>query len=192
MNNLKRCPWCGNDKLYVKYHDEEWGVPLKDDRKLFELLALESFQAGLSWITILRKRESFREAFDFFDPEIIVRYNSNKINELLINDKIIRNRLKIESVISNALLYLRIIGKYSSFSNYIWKFTDGKTIQNNFISISQIPARTELSDLMSKEMKKYGFRFFGSTICYAFMQSAGMVNDHLVNCFRHAQLANPK
>lgn len=192
MTNLERCPWCGNDELYVKYHDEEWGVPLKDDRKLFELLALESFQAGLSWITILRKRESFRKAFDFFDPEIIVRYNENKINELLMDDKIIRNRLKIESVISNAELYLRIINKYTSFGNYIWKFTDGKTIQNNFTAISQIPARTELSDLMSKEMKKDGFRFFGSTICYAFMQSAGMVNDHLVNCFRHAQLANPK
>ncbi|MEW6508642.1 MAG: DNA-3-methyladenine glycosylase I [Bacteroidota bacterium] len=184
----QRCAWAGNDPLYVKYHDNEWGVPVHDDRKLFEMLILEGSQAGLSWITILRKRENFRSAFDKFNPYKIARYDTEKVKQLLNNDGIIRNRLKIASAIQNAGCFLEIKKKFGSFDNYIWKFVDYTPIENKWKSIKEIPTRTIESDLMSKELKKNGFKFVGSTICYAFMQAVGMVNDHTIDCFRHRQL----
>ena len=179
---ITRCQWAGNDALYIKYHDEEWGVPLYDDDKLFEFLILEGFQAGLSWITILRKRENFRKAFDNFDALKIVKYDAQKVEELMQDAGIIRNRLKIEGTITNARLFLEIQQEYGSFREYIWQFVGGQVIDNQRSSLSDVPPRTDISDAMSKTLKKRGFKFIGTTICYAFMQATGMVNDHIINC----------
>ena len=181
----KRCPWAGNDPIYVKYHDSEWGVPLHNDRQLFEFLLLDGFQAGLSWITILKKRANYRKAFDHFDARKIATYNTRKIKQLLSNKGIIRNKLKIEAAVQNAKSFLMIQDEFGSFNDYIWQFTGGKTIRNTWATLDQIPAWTEESVSMSKDLKKRGFKFVGPTICYAFMQAAGMVNDHLVGCFRY-------
>jgi len=186
--NKNRCNWCEKDPLYIDYHDNEWGEPLYDDQQLFELLILEGMQAGLSWITILKKRENFRKAFNDFNPEKIARYNQKKIESLMQNTGIIRNRLKINSVITNAKLYCDIQAK-DNFSDYIWQFVDGEPIQNRWHSLKQIPASTEVSDQMLKTLKKVGFKFIGSTICYAFMQATGMVNDHVISCYRHKELS---
>jgi len=182
-----RCAWPSSD-ISIAYHDREWGVPLKDDRKLFEFLVLDAAQAGLSWEIILRKREGFRAAFDDFDPEKIARYDEKKVRQLLADARIIRNRLKIESAISNASAFLAVQAEFGSFACYIWQFVGGKPKVNAIRSLKQIPATSPESDAMSKALKKRGFRFVGSTICYAFMQAAGMVNDHAVDCFRHAEL----
>ncbi len=178
----KRCSWCHGDALYEAYHDNEWGVPLYDDDKLFEFLLLEGAQAGLSWITVLRKREGYRLAYDNFNAEKIARYSDKKIEKLLSNTEIIRNRLKVNSAIKNAKAFLKIKKIESSFTDYIWQFVDGKPIQNYWESMGDVPSSTPISDLMSKDLKKRGFNFVGSTICYAFMQATGMVNDHLVSC----------
>jgi DNA-3-methyladenine glycosylase I len=186
--NKSRCDWAGNDTLYQKYHDEEWGIPVYDDATLFEFLILETFQAGLSWITILRKRENFREAFDQFKYHKIAKYDIDKENELVLNQGIIRNKLKIKAAITNAQAFLKVQEEFGSFSKYIWAFVDGKPIQNKFKSMNEIPANTPLSDIISKDLKKRGFKFVGSTIIYAHMQACGMVNDHLTTCFRHKKL----
>ncbi|MBL4679816.1 MAG: DNA-3-methyladenine glycosylase I [Pseudomonadales bacterium] len=188
--DVERCTWCGGDDLYMAYHDEEWGVPLFDDQKLFEFLILEGAQAGLSWITVLRKRENYRAAFDDFNPEKIAGYEKRKINQLMNNEGIIRNQLKIKSTINNAQRYLDIQSNHSSFSDYLWQFVEGQTIQNQFMFRTDVPAKTPLSDIMAKTMKKAGFNFVGSTICYAFMQATGMVNDHLLPCYRHQECAD--
>jgi len=190
MPNGQRCTWCAGDELYLAYHDKEWGVPLFDDQKLFEFLILEGAQAGLSWITVLRKRENYREAFDGFNPEKIARYDKRKFNQLMNNEGIIRNQLKIKSAINNAQRYLDIQSKHPSFSDYLWQFVEGQAIQNQFVSHTDVPAKTSLSDVMAKTMKKAGFNFVGSTICYAFMQATGMVNDHLLPCYRHQECAD--
>ncbi len=179
----KRCFWVNNDPLYIEYHDNEWGKPVFDDKTLFEFLLLESFQAGLSWITILKKRENFRAAFDNFDYKKIANYQQDKFEELLVNEGIIRNKLKIKSTITNAQLFLEIQKEFGSFSKFIWKYVDGKPIKNSFKTREEVPATTALSDAISKELKKRGFKFVGSTIIYAFMQATGMVNDHSVDCF---------
>ncbi len=179
----KRCFWVNNDPLYIEYHDNEWGKPVFDDKILFEFLLLESFQAGLSWITILKKRENFRAAFDNFDYKKIANYQQDKFEELLVNEGIIRNKLKIKSAITNAQLFLEIQKEFGSFSKFIWKYVDGKPIKNSFKTREEVPATTALSDAISKELKKRGFKFVGSTIIYAFMQATGMVNDHSVDCF---------
>lgn len=184
-SDAKRCPWPGEDPLYVTYHDEEWGVPEYDDRALFEKLILDGFQAGLSWITILRKREAFREAFDGFEPEVIARYKPAKVEKLLQNPGIIRHRGKIEATIGNAKAYLAMMEKGETFADFLWNFTDGVPIQNKWKSIAQVPAETPMSIAMSKELKKRGFKFCGPTIVYAFAQAVGIVNDHLVTCPRH-------
>lgn len=181
--NHTRCAWVNADPLYIAYHDEEWGKPLHDDRKLFELLTLEGMQAGLSWYTILKKRENFREAFDRFDPHKIVAYGPDKVEELLQNPGIIRNRLKIQSVITNAQVYFDIIREYGSFANYLWSFVDGAPIVNHWEKTADVPASTPVSDAMSRALKKKGMKFVGSTIMYAFMQASGMVNDHTMDCF---------
>ena len=181
----KRCSWSTGDELYRDYHDTEWGVPNFDDQSLFEFLILEGAQAGLSWITILRKRAGYRKAFSGFDPEKIACYRPARVNTLLNNPDIVRNRLKIESTISNARVYLDIRDKHGSFKDYVWQFVDHRPRQNRFRSMSKVPATTPVSDQMSKALKKDGFRYIGSTICYAYMQATGMVNDHLVSCFRH-------
>jgi DNA-3-methyladenine glycosylase I len=183
-----RCAW-PSSPISIAYHDREWGVPLKDDRKLFEFLVLDAAQAGLSWEIILRKREGFRVAFDNFDPEKIARYDAEKIKELLADARIIRNRLKIESAVSNARAFLAVQKECGSFASYIWQFVGGKPKINACRSLKDIPATSGESDAMSKALKKRGFRFVGSTICYAFMQAAGMVNDHAIDCFRHAELS---
>jgi len=188
MDNLTRCPWPANDPLYIKYHDKEWGVPVHNDRKLFEFLLLEGFQAGLSWRTILYKRQNFRKAFDKFDFNKIAKYDKRKINSLMNDSGIIRNKLKIESSVKNAKAFIAIRKEFGTFDKYIWGFVNGKPIKNNFKSLKELPARTELSDIISKDLKKRGFNFVGSTIIYAHMQATGMVNDHLVNCFRHNDL----
>lgn len=185
----KRCDWAGRDPLYVKYHDEEWGVPVYDDQVLFEFLILEGMQAGLSWSTILKKRGNFRQAFDEFDPRKIAQYDSNKSNKLLQNPGIIRNRLKIEAAVQNARSYLTVEQEFGSFSQYIWQFVNHKPLINSWKSLKEIPAKTAISDDMSKDLKKKGFKFVGSTICYAFMQAVGMVNDHVVDCFRYRDLS---
>ncbi|HES59571.1 MAG: DNA-3-methyladenine glycosylase I [Calditrichaceae bacterium] len=186
---IHRCGWVPiNDELYTEYHDKEWGVPVYDDRTLFEFLILEGFQAGLSWRTILYKRENFRKAFDRFDPEMVARYAEHKIQELLIDAGIIRNNLKIRAAIQNARCFLEVQNEFGSFKNYIWRFTEGKTIKNAFKRNHEIPATSAISDTMSKDLKKRGFKFVGSTVCYAHMQATGMVNDHLVNCFRYNQV----
>ena len=182
-----RCPWAQGDQ-YVEYHDAEWGVPVHDDRLLFEFLILEGAQAGLSWSTILKKRENYREAFDQFDPLVIAKYGSKKQASLMANAGIVRNRLKIESTIDNAKAFLAVQDEFGSFDKFIWKFVDGQPKQNKWKSMKDVPARTLESDAMCKELKRRNFRFVGSTICYAFMQAVGMVNDHLVECFRHAEL----
>ena len=183
-----RCGWCGEDPLYVKYHDEEWGVPEHDDQRLFELLILEGAQAGLSWITVLKKRQNYRLAFDNFNPAVVAAYDEEKVSALLDNPGIIRNRLKVNSAVSNALACLKVEDEFGSFDAYIWGFTGGKTIKNSFSSISDIPATSAVSDAMAKDLKKRGFKFCGSTICYAYMQSIGMVNDHLTDCFRYDEV----
>jgi DNA-3-methyladenine glycosylase I len=190
MTNLIRCAWGATDPLYVKYHDEEWGVPLKgDDNALFERITLEGAQAGLSWITILRKRENYRIAFDGFDPALVARYDEAKVAELLANPGIVRNRLKIASTINNAQKFLEVQREFGSFSDYLWGYVNGQPIQNQWRSLSELPAETDLSKRISKDLLKRGFKFVGSTICYAMMQATGMVNDHTVDCFRHAEVA---
>ena len=183
--SITRCAWCGDDPLYVAYHDMEWGVPQYDANTLFEFLVLEGAQAGLSWITILRKRENYRQAFAGFDPEKIARFNKRDTNRLLGNAGIVRNRLKIESAINNARRFVDMESSGRSFSDYLWSFVDGRPIQNRFKSMDEIPATSPVSDRMSKTLKKDGFNFVGSTICYAYMQATGMVNDHIVSCHRH-------
>ena len=184
----KRCEWCGEDPLYVTYHDEQWGVPEHDDRRLFEMLILEGAQAGLSWLTILRKREEYRRAFDGFDAEKIARYGEADMSRLLANPGIVRNRLKIEAAVRNAAGVLRIKESHGSFDRFIWRYVDYRPIQNSRQTLSQVPAGTEASNRMSKDLKKMGFNFVGPTICYAFMQAVGMVNDHTVDCFRHREI----
>lgn len=184
----KRCSWPGNDPLYLKYHDEEWGKPVYEDQKLFEFLILECFQAGLSWITILRKRENFRKAFDQFDFEKVAQYDEAKISELLEDKGIIRNKLKVRAAVSNAQAFIKIREEFGSFNKWIWAFTGGKPIINHFERNEDVPATTELSDRISEELKKRGFKFVGSTVVYAHMQATGMVNDHLTTCFRHSEL----
>lgn len=181
----QRCPWPSEDKLMIVYHDKEWGVPLHNDRKLFEFLVLEGFQAGLSWRTILHKRENFRKAFDNFDFNKIAKYNSRKINALLKNESIIRNKLKIEAAITNAKCFITVRNEFGTFDKYIWSFVNGKPIKNKFKSLKELPAKTELSDQISKDLLRRGFKFVGSTIVYAHMQATGMVNDHLTTCFRY-------
>jgi len=183
-----RCGW-PRSELALRYHDEEWGVPLRDDRKIFEFLVLDAAQAGLSWEIILRKREGYRAAFDGFDPEKVARYDQRRIERLLADAGIIRNRLKIESAIANARAFLQVQEECGSFASYIWQFVGGRPLVNHRRSLKTVPARTKESDAMSKALRARGFRFVGSTICYAFMQAAGMVNDHTVGCFRHAPLA---
>ena len=185
-NTLKRCAWAKGD-LYIAYHDREWGVPVHDDRLLFEFLILEGAQAGLSWITILKKRDNYRRAFDNFDAHTVARYNSRKIQKLLADPGIVRNRLKILSAVGNAKAFLTVQNEFGSFDDYIWRFTDGRPIRNRWKSLKEIPASTAASDAMSRDLIKRGFKFVGSTICYAFMQAIGMVNDHTVDCFRHGK-----
>ena len=184
-----RCGWCAGDKIYQDYHDGEWGVPLHDERLLFEFLCLEGAQAGLSWITILKKRAHYRKAFDNFDASKIARYPASKIQRLLTNDGIVRNRLKINGVVKNARAYLMLRDQGQTFDQYFWGFVEGQVIQNHWHSADEVPANTTLSDVISKDLKKRGFTFVGSTICYAFMQATGMVNDHLVGCYRHKMLS---
>ena len=188
MKNIKRCPWPSDDQLMIKYHDKEWGVPLHNDRKLFEFLILEGFQAGLSWRTILYKRENFRKAFDNFDYNKVAKYDRGKINSLLKDEGIIRNKLKIEGAIINAKAFLQVRQEFGTFDKYIWSFVNSKPIQNKFKSLKELPAKTELSDKISEDLKKRGYKFVGSTIVYAHMQATGMVNDHLVSCYRYKQL----
>ena len=188
METPTTCNWPGNDMLMIEYHDTEWGVPLHDDRKLFEFMILDAFQAGLSWKTILHRREGFRAAFDNFDALKIAEYNEDKIQELMQNSRIIRNQLKIRSTITNALAFLKVQKEFGTFDKYIWQFTGGTTIYTNWTDLHQIPAKSAESDAMSKDLIKRGFKFCGSTICYAFMQAAGMVNDHMVYCSRYAKM----
>lgn len=188
MSSIQRCGWCCGHADYEDYHDREWGVPVHDDQKLFEFLTLETFQAGLSWLTILRKREHFRKAFDRFDVNRVANYNSKKIEKLLTNKGIVRNRLKIKAAITNAQAFIEIQKKYGSFDQYIWAFVDHKPIQNRFATLEEIPAKTTLSDTISASLKKHGFKFVGSTIVYAHMQATGMVNDHLTSCFRYKEI----
>ena len=181
----KRCQWCGDDDLYQRYHDEEWGVPCRDDVRLFEFLILEGAQAGLAWITVLRKREGYRELFDNFDVNKVARYSDAKLDRLLQNPAIIRNRLKVYSARQNARAFLTLQKEFGSFSDYIWGYVDHKPLQNRFISMAEVPASTELSDRISKDLKKRGFNFVGSTIMYAYLQACGLVNDHMTDCYRH-------
>lgn len=182
-----RCTWCGTDPLYMQYHDEEWGVPVWDDQVLFEFLMLEGAQAGLSWITVLRKREAYRKLFSNFDAAKVARFTDKKLEKLLLDASIIRNRLKVFGARKNARAFLEVQSEKGSFANYIWDFVDGKTIQNNWKTMSKVPATSAISDALSKDMKKRGFTFVGSTIMYAHMQATGMVNDHTTDCFRHDQ-----
>ncbi len=185
---IKRCPWCGTDPLYVRYHDAEWGVPVYEDRKLFEFLILESAQAGFSWITVLRKREAYRKAFAEFDPEKVARFVRRKVDALLQNSDIIRNRAKIEAAVHNARKFLQVVDEFGSFSAYQWRFVDGRPLQHRRRVLSDLPATSRESDQFSADLKQRGFKFVGSTIIYAHMQAVGMVNDHLVSCFRHAKV----
>src|SRR5690554_2387623 len=186
---MKRCPWCEKNKLYIDYHDQEWGVPVLDDKKQFEFLVLESAQAGLNWLTILQKRENYRKAYDNFDPVKVASYDQNKINELLNNPGIIRNIRKIEASINNAKHFLDIQEEYGSFCNYIWRFVNFKPIVNKFKVLLEVPAQTELSEKISKDLKKRGFKFIGPTIIYAHLQATGIVNDHLISCFRREEIS---
>lgn len=185
---MKRCGWCLKDDLYMNYHDKEWGVPVWNDRKMFEFLVLETFQAGLSWYTILKKRDNFRKAFDNFDPEKISRYSEKKIQQLLQDEGIIRNKLKVNGTVKNAQLFEKIVESGSSFCDHLWQFTDGKVLNNKLNNLTEIKATSKESDTMSKQLKKEGFAFMGSTVCYAHMQATGMVNDHLIDCFRHEEV----
>ena len=187
MAEKKRCGWSVSDPIYIEYHDQEWGLPVRDDRKQFEFLVLESAQAGLNWLTILKRREGYRRLYEGFDPEVVVRFDEARIKAMLLDEGIIRNRKKIESSINNAGRFLGVQEQYGSFSNYLWEFTDGKQVVNHFKSMSEIPATTPLSDTIAKDMKLRGFRFLGSTILYAHLQATGLVNDHLVDCFRHRE-----
>lgn len=182
---MNRCPWCGSDELYVKYHDEEWGVPVHEDGKHFEFLVLESAQAGLNWLTVLRKRENYRAAYDGFDPVTVSQYDENKVLVLMNNPGIIRNRRKIEASVNNAKCFLRIQKEFGSFDNYIWGFVDNKPVVNHWSDISEVPATSELSDKVSRDLKNRDFKFLGSTIIYAHLQATGIINDHLTSCFRH-------
>jgi len=186
--NKQRCEWCTGDPLYTAYHDLEWGVPAHDDRRLFEMLILEGAQAGLSWLTILRKREHYREAFHGFDADRIARYEARDLARLLSDPGIVRNRLKIEAAVANARTYLKIVEDFGSFDRFLWRYVDNRPVQNAWRSASEIPSRTTDSDRMSKDLKTRGFKFVGSTICYAFMQAVGMVNDHVVPCFRYREV----
>ncbi len=183
-----RCPWAGSDPLYLRYHDSEWGVPVHDDRHFFEMLVLEGAQAGLAWITILRKREGYRDAFDGFDPAAVAGYDDPRVEALLGNPAIVRNRLKVESAVGNARAFLRVQEEHGSFDRYVWRFVDGRPRQNRWRAMGEVPAETPESRALSRDLKRRGFRFVGPTICYAFMQATGLVNDHLVDCFRHAEL----
>ncbi|MGW8315603.1 MAG: DNA-3-methyladenine glycosylase I [Bacteroidales bacterium] len=187
MNPINRCPWCMSDPVYLDYHDHEWGVPVRDDRKQFEFLVLESAQAGLSWLTILKRREGYRRLYAGFDPEKVARFDDHRMQEMLQDPAIIRNRKKIISSVNNARCFLSIQEKYGSFSGYLWDFVDGKPLVNEFSQLDQIPPHTPLSDTISKELKHLGFQFMGSTIVYAHLQATGLVNDHLVSCFRHSE-----
>lgn len=188
MDEVRRCNWSVSDPIYIKYHDKEWGVPVHNDRKLFEMIVLDGAQAGLSWLTILKKRENYRKAFDNFDPKKVAKYDKRKISQLLKNEGIIRNKLKVESAVTNAKAFLKVKEEFGTFDKYIWKFVDGKTKVNSWKTLKHIPATSKESDAMSKDLKVRGFKFVGSTICYAFMQAAGMVNDHTVDCFRYKEL----
>ena len=185
----KRCAWAGSDPLYVKYHDLEWGIPVHRDRKLFEMLTLEGAQAGLSWLTILRKRENYRAAFDRFDPQKVARYDRRKVERLMQDAGIVRNRAKIESTVANAKAFLAIRKEFGTFNRFVWQFVDGEPKINRWRSMKQLPAKTDVSTAMSKELKKRGMNFVGPTICYAFMQAVGMVNDHVTDCFRYNDLS---
>ena len=185
---MKRCPWCENNELYVKYHDEEWGVPVHDDKKHFEFLILEGVQAGLSWLTILRKRENYRKVYDDFDPAKIAKYDDEKIVRLMNNSGIIRNQRKIEASVNNAQRFIEIQEEFGSFDRYIWSFVNYKPVVNSWKHISEIPSKTELSDRISRNLKKRGFKFVGSTIIYAHLQAIGIINDHIVSCFRYNEL----
>ncbi len=186
--NKPRCPWCLGDNDYIAYHDQQWGVPVYDDRLLFEFLVLEGAQAGLSWLTILKKRPHYRQAFDDFDPAKVAKYDNAKITRLLTDSGIVRNRLKIQAAVENAAAFLKIQDSHGSFSSYIWDFVDGRQIVNTWSRLEQVPAYTPLSEKISRDLKKLGFKFVGPTICYAFMQAVGMVNDHLMSCFRYDQI----
>jgi DNA-3-methyladenine glycosylase I len=190
MKHKTRCPWCGDDPLYVAYHDCEWGVPLHDDKALFEFLILEGAQAGLSWIGILRKRDNYRAAFDGFDPLQVARYDQKRVARLLDNSGIVRNRLKIAAAINNAGKFLLLQEKYGSFDNYLWQFVDGRPLHNRWRTLAEMPAQTPLSVKLSKDLARQGFKFVGPTICYSLMQAVGLVNDHLRDCFRYREL-NP-
>ena len=185
---MKRCGWLTDDPLYIAYHDNEWGVPVHNDAKLFEMLILEGAQAGLSWLTVLKRRENYRKAYNGFDPVQIARWDSKKIESLLQDPGIIRNRLKVEGAQANALAFLQIVKEFGSFDAFIWSFVQGIPIQNAWTTLKEVPANTQESDTMSRELKKRGFKFVGSTICYAFMQAIGMVNDHTVDCFRYKEI----
>lgn len=185
---MPRCSWCGTDPIYVKYHDEIWGVPVYDDKELFAKLILDGAQAGLSWITILKKQEGYYRAFDGLDPEKMAKYNEVKIQELIVDEGIVRNKLKIKAAVTNAQAFLKIVEEKGSFSDYLWSFVGGKVITNRLKDMSEAPATSPESDAMSKDLKKRGFKFVGSTICYAFMQAVGMVNDHIVDCFRYEEV----
>ena len=185
-----KCSWAVSSQLEEHYHDYEWGVPVHDDRLLFEFLSLEGAQAGLSWSTILRKREAYQMAFDNFDPDVVALYDDTKLTALLTNSGIVRNRLKIQSVVNNARAFIAVQNEFGSFDSYIWGFVDGVAVQNNWANATEVPASNEVSLLMSKDLKKRGFKFVGSVICYAFMQATGMVNDHTVDCFRHSELVD--
>jgi len=187
-HSTNRCSWANTAPIYIDYHDTEWGVPVFDEQKLFESLILDGMQAGLSWITILKRRENYRQSFDNFDPLKIIKYNQRKIDYLLNDTGIIRNKLKIQSVITNAQAYLETKEEWGNFSDYIWHFVDGKPIKNKWKRLDQIPPSSSISDAMSKDLKKRGFKFVGATICYAFMQAKGLVNDHLTTCFRHNEV----
>ena len=188
MVEKTRCEWAGNTQIYTDYHDNEWGRPVHDDQKLFEMLILEGMQAGLTWLTILKRRESFRQAFDHFDPVKVAAYDDEKTQQLLTNEGIIRNRLKVNAAITNAKAFLEVAEKHGSFANFIWSYVDHTPIKGHWISISDLPATTPISDKLSKDLKKLGFKFVGSTIMYAFMQATGMVNDHTIDCFRYHEI----
>ena len=187
-HQLVRCAWCGNDALYQRYHDREWGKPIHQDRRLFEFLILEGAQAGLSWITVLRKRPAYRVAFDQFDFNAISKYNDRRIQGLLENPGIIRNRLKICSAVTNAKAFIEVRNEFGTFDRYLWSFVNFKSVRNHWKTMADVPATSPVSDYLSQDLKKRGFKFVGSTICYAYMQAIGMVNDHLIGCYRHAQL----
>jgi len=191
-STIIRCDWCGDDPLYTRYHDKEWGVPLHDDRELFEMLILEGAQAGLAWITILRKRDTYRAAYDNFDPRKIARYTDAKKRRLLADPGIVRNRLKVDASITNAKAFLEVVEEFGSFDRYLWQVAGGKPIRNKWKRMRDLPTKTAESDAMSRDLKKRGFKFVGSTICYAFMQAVGMVNDHTIDCFRYDKVARAR